>query len=197
MEVAGRFSSWRERFLAVVQEPVTATPLKAASLAEDLKAWTTCLTSAVVESCRQVDWLAAAKGHRLQELPQAGQEYLGIDVMAFERVGAGGRWRLPVAVFELENHRSDDRVAYSLWKVLCLRSDLRVVIAFRRDWEQSRRTVDTVCRDVIGSLSAAQRSALVGETALVVGNRGEGETFPWGYFKCWLLDANLGRFEKV
>ena len=28
-------------------------------------------------------------------------------------------------------------------------------------------------------------------------NRGEGETFPWGYFKFWLLDANLGRFEKV
>ena len=31
----------------------------------------------------------------------------------------------------------------------------------------------------------------------VVGNRGEGETFPWGYFKFWLLDSNLGRFEKV
>ena len=38
---------------------------------------------------------------------------------------------------------------------------------------------------------------ILGETAVVIGNRGEGETFPWGYFKFWLLDANLGRFEKV
>jgi hypothetical protein len=38
---------------------------------------------------------------------------------------------------------------------------------------------------------------LGGETVLVVGNRGEGGTFPWGHFKCWRLDANLGRFEKV
>jgi hypothetical protein len=39
--------------------------------------------------------------------------------------------------------------------------------------------------------------SLGGETVVVVGNRGEGETFPWGYFKCWRLDANLGRFEKM
>ena len=70
------FEVWREAFLSVVREPTTAAPLKAASLAEDLKAWTACLTSAVVASCRQVDWIAAAKGHRLEEFPQAGQEYL-------------------------------------------------------------------------------------------------------------------------
>jgi hypothetical protein len=35
------------------------------------------------------------------------------------------------------------------------------------------------------------------ETVLVVGNRGKGETFPCGYFKFWMLDTNLGRFEKV
>jgi len=22
-------------------------------------------------------------------------------------------------------------------------------------------------------------------------------SFPWGYFKCWRLDANLGRFNKI
>ncbi len=158
--ITGHFSVWRDAFLNVVQEPETAAPLKAASLAEDLKSWTACLTAAVVTSCRQLGWLAAAKGHRLDELPQAGQEYLSIDVMAFPTrnvvgpCGAGvspavleqsdrddaikpddtaggtptpqttrrragetpapqarGRWRLPVAAFELENHLSDDRVA--------------------------------------------------------------------------------------
>src|SRR5262249_48828235 len=32
---------------------------------------------------------------------------------------------------------------------------------------------------------------------LVVGERGEGETFPWASFKVWLLESNLGRFAKV
>ena len=191
------FPSWRDAFLDVVQQPTTAAPLKAASLAEDLRAWTACLTSAVVASCRQIGWLAAAKGHRLSELPQAGQEYLGIDVMAFSAEPGPGRWRFPIAVFELENHRTDDRVAYSLWKVLCVRAPLRVVFAFRRDWEASRRSVNAICEDVIGSLSVTERAALSGETMLVIGNRGDGETFPWGYFKFWMLDPNVGRFDKV
>ena len=194
----GIFGRWRDAFQDVVQEAEIAAPLKAASLAENLKAWTACLTAATVQSCQKLDLEAAARGHRLDILPQAGQEYLNIDVMAFSSAGyGGGRWRLPLAAFELENHRTDDRVAYSLWKVICVRAELRIVFAFRRDWEASRRTVDAVCRDVIGGFSVADRSAIGGETALIIGNRGEGETFPWGYFKCWLLDANIGRFEKA
>jgi hypothetical protein len=197
MQVTRRFDLWRTAFLNVIQEPEVAAPLKAASLAEDLKTWTSCLTSAVVASCRQLGWLAAAKGHRLEELPQPGQEYLSMDVMAFVSSPSTGRWRLPIAVFELENHRTDNRVAYSLWKVLCLRADLRVVFAFRRDWEESRRSVDSIGWDVVGSLAVAERMALAGETALIIGNRGDGATFPWGYFKIWLLDTNVGRFEKI
>ncbi len=197
MSAAYRFDAWRSAFLDVVREPEVAAPLKTASLAEDLKTWTSCLTSAVVASCRQLGWLAAAKGHRLDELPQPGQEYLSMDVMAFASSPAAGRWRLPIAAFELENHRTDDRVGYSLWKALCLRTDLRVVFAFRRDWEESRRSVDAIGRDVIGSLTVPERMAVTGETALIIGNRGDGETFPWGYFKIWLLDTNVGRFEKI
>src|SRR5216684_5348089 len=155
--MAGHFETWRTAFLNVIQEPEIAAPLKAASLAEDLKSWTSCLTSAVVASCRQLGWLAAAKGHRLDELPQAGSEYLGIDVMAIPSRNVIGRWRLPVAAFELENHLSDDRVAYSLWKVLCVQADLRVVFAFRRDWEESRQSVSAIGRDVLGSYSAEER----------------------------------------
>lgn len=197
MVATSRFDPWRSAFLNVVQEPEVAAPLKTASLAEDLKTWTSCLTSAVVASCRQLGWLAAAKGHRLDELPQPGQEYLSMDVMAFPSSPATGRWRLPIAAFELENHRTDDRVGYSLWKVLCLRTDLRVVFTFRRNWEESRRSVDAIGRDVVGSLTVPERMAVGGETALIIGNRGHGETFPWGYFKIWLLDPNVGRFEKI
>lgn len=191
------FEPWRSMFLNVVQEPEVAVPLKRASLTEDLRSWTGCLTSAIVASCGRCGWLAAAKGHRLNELPQPGQEYLNIDVMAFPAASGPGRWRLPIGVFELENHRTDERVSYSLWKVICTRADLRVVFAFRRDWDETRKSVEAIGRDIVGSLTVSERVALAGETALIVGNRGDGETFPWGYFKMWLLDTNVGRFEKV
>ncbi len=46
-------------------------------------------------------------------------------------------------------------------------------------------------------MSTEQRAGMDGQIVVIVGNRGEGETFPWGYFKFWLLDNNLGRFDKV
>jgi hypothetical protein len=190
------FQQWQAAFLQHVQDSSVATPLKEAALAGQLAGWTACLTAAVVRSCEALGWRAAGKGHPLDLLPQAGQEYLGIDVMAFAPAPAV-RWPLPLAAFELENHARDDRVAYSLWKVLCLRVGLRVVLAYRPDWDKSRQLVSALAAEVVGGLRPEERTALGGQTVLVVGNRGEGETFPWGYFKFWLLDANLGRFEKV
>lgn len=191
------FNPWRDAFLQVVQEFEAAAPLKAASLAGDLKAWTSCLTSAVVRACEAVGWRASAKGHPLDLLPQIGQEYLSIDVMAFAAPREGIRWPLPLAAFELENARRKDRVAYSLWKVLCLRAELRVVFAFRKSREESRLLVGELYADVIAGLPVDERINSRGETMLVIGNRGEGETFPYGYFTYWLLDPNIGRFEKI
>src|SRR5205823_5448034 len=50
---------------------------------------------------------------------------------------------------------------------------------------------------VVSGLSMDVRRALGGETCLVVGNRGEAETFPYGYFKVWGLDPNTGRFART
>ena len=88
-------------------------------------------------------------------------------------------------------------MAYSLWKVLCVRAPLRVLFAYRPDWEKARSLVGKFQDDVIGSLTIEQRTALEGDTVIVMGSRGEGGTFPWGYFKVWKLDTNLGRFEKA
>jgi hypothetical protein len=88
-------------------------------------------------------------------------------------------------------------VAYSLWKVLCLRCPLRVVFAYREDWQQARDLVNRLSADVVGAVPIGQRSDVPGQTLLVLGSRGEGGTFPWGYFKLWRLDLNLGRFEKL
>lgn len=126
---------------------------------------------------------------------------MSIDVTALPKSNENSQdhvlWPFPLAVIELENHPKDTRVAYSLWKVLCVRAPLRVVIAYRRDWEESRQLVGRLAEDVVGGMTPEDRKRLTGATVMVVGNRGEGETFPWGYFKFWRLDNNLGRFEKV
>ncbi len=66
-------------------------------------------------------------------------------------------------------------------KVLCVRAPLRMVYAYRGDWEQTRHLMDYLATNVVASLSPAQRLALDGETAVVTGSRGESETFPHGY----------------
>ena len=42
------FQQWQPAFLQHVQDPSTATPLKAAAVNAQLADWTTCLTTAVV-----------------------------------------------------------------------------------------------------------------------------------------------------
>ena len=136
----------------------------------------------------------------LDELPQAGEEFLGLDVMAFDHGDDHGTsvWRFPVAVFELENSSSDDRVAYSLWKALCVRASLRVVFAYRPDWDAGIELVQRLGHDVVGAMKIrCPHYALDGNTLVVLGCRGEGDTFPHGYFKIWRLNTNTGRFDKL
>ena len=180
------FNLWRASFLDRLGEPAIAAPLKEAAIAGKLTDWTASLTAAVVRSCTALGWRTAGKGHRLALLPQAGQEYLGIDVMAFAPTSPG-RWPLPLAAFELENHARDDRVAYSLWKVLCLRVALRVVFAYRPDWEQGNQLVSTLRTDVIGGLLPEQRIALEGQSVVVwaIGGRAKPSRMDTLSSGCW------------
>ena len=117
-------SRWLAAFRRTLDEWRTAEALKEVALAANLGEWTRLLTGCVVRACEGVGWRAAAKWHSLDLLPKAGQEYLGIDVMAFpSQMTSTGCWPLPLAVFELENAKG--REAYSLWKVICVRAALR------------------------------------------------------------------------
>jgi len=189
---------WWDRFLEQVGTSAQAAALKEASMSENLTDWTRLTTEAVVRSCESMGWEATALGHRLNRLPESASEYLKLDAMAFpNRNESDVRWPLPVAVFELENSSRNDRVAYSLWKVLCVRAPMRIVFAYRADWAQTRSLMDELATHVVGSLSPADQMAVGGETAVVTGSRGESETFPHGYFKLWLLDTNTGKFERM
>jgi len=131
-------------------------------------------------------------------LPVSRSEYLALDAMTFD-VGQDGilpHWPFPVALFELENSRRDDKVAYSLWKVLCVRARLRVIFCYRRDASAGSALVRYLADAVVGSLPIEERVDLVGETLLIVGSKAEESTFPYGFFKDWVLDKNTGRFAR-
>lgn len=139
-------------------------------------------------------WQASAKGHKLHLLPVPRQEYLSQDVMAF--VVGEPRWSFPVAVMQLENRQDKDYIAYSLWKVLSVRAELRVVYCYRHGGADVTALVRFLQNDVIGSMGIQGRMALSGQTLLVVGNRDEADTFPYGFFKWWELEQNTGTFQK-
>lgn len=191
-------SRWQTAFWQAVQQHRSATSLRDAALAGRLGDWTQALTGVVVAACETLSWQASAKWHPLDLLPmQPGgrSEYLALDVMAFP--ASGQRWPFPVAVFELENSRDDNRIAYSLWKVLCVRAALRIVFCYRRSPAQGAPLVRFLQDEVVKTMPLAYRVALSGETLVVVGSRDESELFPYGFFRWWRFNTNTGNFELL
>lgn len=186
---------WQTMFMKAVQRPEHATPLREAALQGHLGDWTKALTAAAVAACERLDWQACAKGPVLDVLPISGNEYLGMDLMAFP--DAQTRWRFPKAVMEFENSKNDDRIAYSHWKVLCVRASLRVVYCYRKSAGEGSKLVQFLQDEVIGALDPQARVKLEGRTVIVVGSRGDAETFPYGFFKWWRLDRNTGQFHLM
>ncbi len=189
---------WYDTFMQVLQHHDDSLPLKEAAAVGLLDPWTKALSSIVVDVCGQLSWSANAKGHPGKTLPISRHEYLSLDVMAFDRSEAEqARWPFPVAVFELENSAQDDKVAYSLWKVLCVQAQLRVVFCYRSDPSAGNALVHHLSETVIGSLSIQERTRLSGETMVIVGSRAEESTFPYGFFRNWTLDKNTGHFSRL
>jgi hypothetical protein len=186
---------WFDVFMETVKTHEASTTLRKASDAGELKDWTEALTGIVVGTFSNMGWRGAARGHRSDLLPVRRSEYLALDVLAFEIAG-DRRWRFPVGVFELENSPVDDLVAYSLWKVLCVRANLRVVFCYRRDASQGAQLVNHLADQVVQSMAIPTRSSLAGETLVIIGSRSESATFPYGFFKNWMLDANTARFRR-
>lgn len=185
---------FREAFLKALLIDEHANLLKQAAQTQRLGAWTRELTAVTVLTCRRLDWKASAKGHRLELLPLSMCEYLGIDVVAFPE--GQKRWRFPAAVIELENSQHEDRVAYSLWKVLSVRANLRVVFCYRPTHDLAPSLTKHLREEVVEAMGLDGRTNLEGQTVVVIGCRNESETFPYGYFTWWDLNTNTGRFER-
>jgi hypothetical protein len=168
---------FRESFFAVVQTDETAAELKRPAATANLGAWTRALTEAAVHTCRA--WIErTAKGHKLELLPIHRSEYLALDVMAFAE--GEKRWRFLAAVMELENSPHEDQIAYSLWKVLSVRADLRIVFCYRKNSAQIAALLRHLQEEVVEAMGLAGRVKLEGATLVVVGSLSQAETFPYG-----------------
>jgi hypothetical protein len=55
--------------------------------------------------------------------------------------------------------------------------------------------MNVLSHEVVGAMTTQQRMTLVGETVLVVGSQAATETFPYGFFKWWRLEKNVGRIR--
>lgn len=188
----GFAAQWQAHFMQVVQQYELSNRLKKASK-QGKRVWTFEMTDAVIQTCTAMGWEAFAQGHKGASLPESRSEYLNIDVMAF--VPGVQRWLFPVAVMELENQQDDDYIAYNLWKLLCVRAELRVVYCYRPEATQGRDLMELLSEDVIGALTVKQRMRLIGDTVIVVGSKAASERFPYGFFKWWRLEKNVGRLR--
>lgn len=193
---SGFAATWISQFFETLNHDRSATEeLRDASLRADLGRWTNTLTSVVVRTFQTLGMPTTAKGHVCTVLPMKLQEYLGQDVMAFPPGSSG--WHFPTAVCELENAVADDRVAYSLWKVLCVRCRLRVVFCYRPEARAAAPLVSWLGTNVVNTIPLGERANLEGETIVVVGSRNEAGTFPYGFFQAWKLNTNTGLFERL
>jgi hypothetical protein len=189
-------TTWKEAFFNSIQHYENASLFRQAAQDENLSDWTKYLTGAVVQTCRALGWHAAAKGHELDLLPIPHSEYLTLDAVAFAESN-GRKWPFPVAVMELENSSDDKRIAYSLWKVLCVKSDLRIIFCYRRSSKEGSSLVKYLSQDIIKGMPLKDRMSLCGEILVAVGSRNDSTTFPYGFFKWWQLDNNTGNFNVI
>lgn len=186
---------FRECVFDEIRRNGTPGKFKEAASQSKLSLWTSAMTEVVVRACADIGLAASAKGHKLELLPVRRSEYLGLDVVGFP--AGSHRWRFPTFAAELENSQMADQIAYSLWKVLSVKASLRAVFCYREDARAAPALLAGLSREVVEALQLSGRIGLEGDTLVVVGSRGEEETFPHGYFAWWELNKNTGMFERV
>jgi len=179
----------------LVNDRDMAGRLRTASLSEDLADWTTALTAVVVRTFEAHQLLGVAKAHRCRTLPVQRNEYLSLDITAFSSGSVG--WRFPVAACELENSPQDDLVAYALWKLLCVKTGLRILFCYRRNDDAIPALLSGLASQVVSAIPLAERTSWPGDTVVVVGTRSGSDTFPYGFFQTWKLNLSTGRFERL
>ena len=127
-------------------------------------------------------------------------EYLNIDAVfidnaEYDLIKESGwdPFALPRAVVELENKHDKMRISYSLWKILCVRSPIRVLICYQSSRDNVTKLKQHLERVIWqGSLMKGTE----GDLLIIVGDESSWSEASWGeYFSAfeWRND----RLEKI
>jgi len=78
---------------------------------------------------------------------------------------------------------------------MCTRAQLRVVFCYRREPQQASALVKEIQDMVFTNLKPNEFKSFE-NTMIVVGSRNKSDTFPYGFFKEWVLDIQMGKFRR-
>lgn len=118
--------------------------------------------------------------------PQTGRkaEYLGIDFMFFYK-SEEDKWVLPIAIIEHENDFDQEKIEYSLWKILCVRSPVKALICYQSD-TNNVALLRQHLEDVIWKGNLMRGSD--GDLMVIIGDESVIKKDPWNwrdYFKVY------------
>ena len=122
------------------------------------------------ERAADMGWHASAKGHISEILPVPRSEYLALRCSGL-RIGRGPTLALPrgrLRIGKQEKRRLSLHTRYG--KCLCVRAKLRVVFCYRQDADEGNALVRYLSDQVAHAMELQDRTALTGETYLVVGS---------------------------
>ena len=80
------------------------------------------------------------------------------------------RYVLPVVVVEHENSTNTDKVAYCLWKILCIRSPVKVLICYQRNKEDiallRQKLEDVIWKESLMTGSNSDLLIIIGDESI-------------------------------
>lgn len=164
---------------------------------EDSAAWTDFMGTVLDKVAKRMDCYVS----RRKPGDRDTGEHLQIDAVFFEesaskRLGlneyGGDPLVLPRVVVELENSYNLDKIAYCLWKLLCIRSRLRVLICYQSNCQK----IEALRRHLQGCIRKGGLLAEDIEFVILVGNGlADDDEIPWEqyYMQLEWQDGGLRR----
>jgi len=127
-------------------------------------------------------------------------EYLNIDAVFIDKAEddliEGSKWDpfvLPRAVVELENRDDRMKISYCLWKILCVRAPIRVLICYQSNTDK----VTILKRHLEGVIwQGSLMKGTDGDLLVIIGDESAGDEASWGkYFS--VFEWRNDRLEKL
>lgn len=127
-------------------------------------------------------------------------EYLNIDGLFFDNndyndsIPEGHDPRvLPSAAIELENNYSQDKIAYCLWKLMCIRTPIRILICYQSNAENLTRLKNHLENVMLkGNLTKDNKADVI----VIIGDESVADEKPWkDYYS--VFEWQDDRFKRI